>query len=41
LKRHYHENFGVLAEIYVCEAVDGAMVRNAPNGNVPKQEPQF
>ena len=41
LKRHYHENFGVLAEIYVCEAVDGAMVRNSPNGNVPKQEPQF
>jgi len=29
LKQRYLESFGIAAEIYVCEAVDGAMLRNA------------
>jgi len=34
LKQRYLESFGIAAEIYVCDAVDGAMLRNA------KQEAQ-
>jgi galactokinase len=32
LKGRYHERFGVTAESYVCEAVDGAMARIADGG---------
>ncbi len=28
LKRAYYEKFGIEAEMYLCEAVDGAMPRN-------------
>jgi len=29
LKQRYLQSFGIAAEIHVCEAVDGAMLRNA------------
>jgi galactokinase len=40
LKLRYQERFHILPEIYVCEAVDGAMRRNAAHTGTPKQESQ-